>query len=232
MRTDDLQGAIWIPGDGKANPADLTHVAWPRARGNGGATAGGRRGGDRGAHGRQGPRQRRAHHAGRGAAARWLVNCGGQWARQFGRAGRRERAAVPGRALLHRHRPHRGRAPDAAGDARPRRLHLLQRGGWRPADGRLRTGGQALAAWTRSPASFQFQLLDEDWDQFEPLDDQRHPPHALPGDGARSRCCSTGPRASRPTATSSSAKRPSCAATTSAPASTRPASPTAAAPAN
>ena len=24
MRTDDLQGAIWIPGDGKANPADLT----------------------------------------------------------------------------------------------------------------------------------------------------------------------------------------------------------------
>ena len=23
MRTDDLQGAIWIPGDGKANPADL-----------------------------------------------------------------------------------------------------------------------------------------------------------------------------------------------------------------
>src|SRR4051794_5213211 len=24
MRTDDLQGALWIPGDGKANPADLT----------------------------------------------------------------------------------------------------------------------------------------------------------------------------------------------------------------
>ena len=24
LRTDDLQGAIWIPGDGKANPADLT----------------------------------------------------------------------------------------------------------------------------------------------------------------------------------------------------------------
>jgi glycine/D-amino acid oxidase-like deaminating enzyme len=23
MRTDDLQGAIWLPGDGKANPADL-----------------------------------------------------------------------------------------------------------------------------------------------------------------------------------------------------------------
>ena len=24
LRTDDLAGAIWIPGDGKANPADLT----------------------------------------------------------------------------------------------------------------------------------------------------------------------------------------------------------------
>ena len=24
MRTDDLQGAIWLPGDGKVNPADLT----------------------------------------------------------------------------------------------------------------------------------------------------------------------------------------------------------------
>ena len=24
LRTDDLQGGIWIPGDGKANPADLT----------------------------------------------------------------------------------------------------------------------------------------------------------------------------------------------------------------
>jgi 4-methylaminobutanoate oxidase (formaldehyde-forming) len=24
MRTDDLQGAVWLPGDGKANPADLT----------------------------------------------------------------------------------------------------------------------------------------------------------------------------------------------------------------
>ena len=23
MRTDDLQGALWLPGDGKANPADL-----------------------------------------------------------------------------------------------------------------------------------------------------------------------------------------------------------------
>ena len=26
MRTDDLVGAVWIPGDGKANPADITQA--------------------------------------------------------------------------------------------------------------------------------------------------------------------------------------------------------------
>ena len=46
--------------------------------------------------------------------------------------------------------------------------------------------------WKRRPdsrATFQFQLLDEDWDQFEIADDQRDPPHAVPRDRARSRCC-------------------------------------------
>jgi glycine/D-amino acid oxidase-like deaminating enzyme len=37
MRTDDLQGAIWIPGDGKANPADLCMSLAKGAR-NRGAT--------------------------------------------------------------------------------------------------------------------------------------------------------------------------------------------------
>jgi glycine/D-amino acid oxidase-like deaminating enzyme len=35
MRTDDLQGAIWIPGDGKANPADLTMSLAKGARNRG-----------------------------------------------------------------------------------------------------------------------------------------------------------------------------------------------------
>ena len=35
MRTDDLQGAIWIPGDGKANPADLCMSLAKGARNNG-----------------------------------------------------------------------------------------------------------------------------------------------------------------------------------------------------
>ena len=39
--------------------------------------------------------------------------------------------------------------------------------------------------WTVDPipSTFQFQLLDEDWDQFEPLDDGRDPTHAVPRDG-------------------------------------------------
>ncbi len=32
MRTDDLVGAIWLPGDGKANPTDLTAALAKGAR--------------------------------------------------------------------------------------------------------------------------------------------------------------------------------------------------------
>ena len=39
MRTDDLQGAIWIPGDGKANPADLCMSLAKGARQRGVTTA-------------------------------------------------------------------------------------------------------------------------------------------------------------------------------------------------
>src|SRR5260221_9758856 len=35
MRTDDLTGAVWIPGDGKANPTDLTQSLAKGARGGG-----------------------------------------------------------------------------------------------------------------------------------------------------------------------------------------------------
>ena len=35
LRTDDLQGALWIPGDGKANPADLAQSLAKGARNRG-----------------------------------------------------------------------------------------------------------------------------------------------------------------------------------------------------
>ena len=73
-----------------------------------------------------------------------VVNCAGQWAKADRRDGRRQRAAVLGRALLRRHRDHRRRAPGPADPARPRRLHLLQGRGRRPGDRRVRAGGQAV----------------------------------------------------------------------------------------
>jgi glycine/D-amino acid oxidase-like deaminating enzyme len=83
MRTDDLQGAIWIPGDGKANPADLCMSLAKGARNRGAIwSKAWRSPASRGAR----PRHRRAHArratcaarcwstapaSGRGSSARW-----------------------------------------------------------------------------------------------------------------------------------------------------------------
>src|SRR5438045_4344040 len=89
MRTDDLTGAVWIPGDGKANPTDLTQSLAKGAR-NGGATL---------FEGTTvtGLRRHNRHVAGltwatddaRGEIdCEIIVNCAGQWARELGaRAG-------------------------------------------------------------------------------------------------------------------------------------------------
>ena len=89
LRTDDLAGAIWIPGDGKANPADLCMSL----------AKGARRRGVRIVEGvevigvaaeTRGPRRMatgvRVRHEGEehDIACEIVVNCAGQWARQFG----------------------------------------------------------------------------------------------------------------------------------------------------
>ena len=81
MRTDDLQGAIWIPGDGKANPADLCMSLAKGAR-------------NRGVRMAEGVEVTGVlTEAGRVSGVRTtegdvrcavLINCAGQWARQFG----------------------------------------------------------------------------------------------------------------------------------------------------
>ena len=57
------------------------------------------------------------------------------------------------------------------------------------------------------PEPFEFRLLPDDWDQFQIL--MENALIRLPGlrDAPRSRASSTAPRASRPTTTSSSARR-------------------------
>src|SRR5438128_8152056 len=89
LRTDDLSGAVWIPGDGKANPTDLTQSLARGARMRGvkifeqtritGVLA------ERGAV--KGVRWQNADGEGE-VVCESLANCAGQWAREFGsRAG-------------------------------------------------------------------------------------------------------------------------------------------------
>ncbi|HWH82702.1 MAG TPA: FAD-dependent oxidoreductase [Burkholderiaceae bacterium] len=165
LRTDDLHGALWIPGDGKANPTDLTMSLAKGARQRGVKIVEGvevtgvlqRDGAVTGIRTAEG-----------NIACEILVNCAGQWARQFGRlAG----VNVPLYSAEHFY------VVTAPLDGVHPMLPVM-----RDPDGRVyykeEVGGLVMGGfepqakpWTMDPipASFQFQLLDEDWDQFEPL---------------------------------------------------------------
>ena len=114
IRIDDLAGAIWLPGDGRANPTDLTAALASGARDRGvtirRAHPGHRHPRCRGRSNRRPHRRRRRR--GRG---------GGQLRRPVGQAGRRDvrgdRAAALRRALLRGHRAGRRGAPGPAGAA-------------------------------------------------------------------------------------------------------------------
>ena len=171
MATDGVLGASWLPTDGYLDPV-AAHLRAGR---------------------RRAPRrlQRLTPHAGdrdrRGARARRaacstdrgdiecevVVNAGGMYAAEIGRAGRRARAdradgaRVPGHAAV----PGARRSPADA--ARPRPPHLLPRGGRRAGDGRLRARsrrrGRSTGAARRIPPDFNGRLLEEDWDRFEEI---------------------------------------------------------------
>ena len=165
MRTDDLQGAIWIPGDGKANPADLAMSLAKGAR-NGGVRIvegvevtgviieGGRAVGVRTAQG--------------DVRCEVVVNCGGQWARQFGRlAG----VNVPLYSAEHFYI-----VTGKIDGVHPMLPVMRDPDGfiyYKEEVGGLVMGGFEPKAkpWKVDPipSAFQFELLDEDWDQFEVL---------------------------------------------------------------
>jgi 4-methylaminobutanoate oxidase (formaldehyde-forming) len=169
LRTDDLAGAVWIPGDGKANPTDLTQSLARGAR-NGGAQI------------VEGVRVTGVDVADtRVAGIRWrsdddegmirceaIVNCAGQWAREFGLlAG----VNVPLCSAEHFYivtAPIAGVTPE---------LPVI-----RDPDGYLyykeEVGGLVMGGFepeakpwnvARIPDRFEFQLLPEDWDHFEIL---------------------------------------------------------------
>ncbi len=165
LRTDDLQGAIWIPGDGKANPADLTMSLAKGARNRGvkirenvevtGVLV------DNGAV--TGIRTTEGD-----VTCEVIVNCAGQWARQFGRlAG----VNVPLYSAEHFYI-----VTDVIAGVHPMLPVMRDPDGliyYKEEVGGLVMGGfePRAKAWKMDPipANFQFQLLDEDWDQFEIL---------------------------------------------------------------
>ena len=165
MRTDDLHGGIWLPGDGKANPADLCMSLAKGAR-NRGVTIhegievtgvvieGGAVVGVRTVQG--------------DIRCEVLVNCAGQWARQFGQlAG----VNVPLYSAEHFYI-----VTGKIDGVHPMLPVMRDPDGfiyYKEEVGGLLMGGFEPVAkpWTVDPipASFQFQLLGEDWEQFEPL---------------------------------------------------------------
>jgi glycine cleavage system aminomethyltransferase T/glycine/D-amino acid oxidase-like deaminating enzyme len=165
MRTDDLQGALWLPGDGKANPADLCMSLAKGARNRGVkvvehievtgvVTERGRVTGVRTAQG--------------DVQCEVLVNCGGQWARQFG--------ALAGVNVPLFSAEHFYVVTGKIDGVHPMLPVMRDPDGfiyYKEEVGGLVMGGFEPKAkpWKVDPipSTFQFQLLDEDWDQFEIL---------------------------------------------------------------
>ncbi|MFO1324074.1 MAG: FAD-dependent oxidoreductase [Burkholderiales bacterium] len=169
LRTDDLAGAVWIPGDGKANPTDLTQSLARGARTRGVAIL-------------EGVRVTGVSIVdGRVAGVEWksgeetgtircetLVNCGGQWAREFGR---KAGVNVPLYAAEHFYivtRQIAGVTPDLPVIRDPDGFIY-----YKEEVGGLVMGGFEPVAkpWNVQPIpdGFEFQLLPEDWNQFEIL---------------------------------------------------------------
>jgi len=179
MRTDDLEGAVWLPGDGKANPADLTLALAKGARNRGVRIYEGVRVTDAvrvDMGGRSSVRALNWHakDGSQGAiAADIVVLCGGQWSRALGR---QLGVAVPLFSCEHYYivtdrieGVHRDlpvmRDPDGYIYFKEEVGGLLM-GGFEP----------DATPWLQSaqhrggiPENFEFQLLPDNWDAFEIL---------------------------------------------------------------
>ena len=166
MQVDDLVGAIWLPGDGKANPTDLTNALAKGARMRGarvherirvtGITT------ERG-------RVTGVEYDGGTIEAEVVVNCAGQWAKQVGAmAG----VNVPLHSAEHFYvvtEPFDGVHPDLPVLRDPDGYTYFKE-----EVGGLVVGGFEPEAkpWVspdQIPYPFEFQLLEEDWDHFSIL---------------------------------------------------------------
>ncbi len=166
MAVDDLVGAIWLPGDGKANPTDLTSALAKGARMRGARVVEGVRVTDV------------LTRAGRVTGVRTdagdvetevVVNCAGQWAKAVGAlAG----VTVPLHSAEHFYvvtEPFEGVHPDLPVLRDPDGYTYFKE-----EVGGLVVGGFEPEAkpWVSPhelPHPFEFQLLEEDWDHFSVL---------------------------------------------------------------
>jgi 4-methylaminobutanoate oxidase (formaldehyde-forming) len=171
MRTDDLVGAVWLPGDGKANPADITQALAKGARTNGvrifektRVTAIDTKDGPRG------PRVTGVQTTDGPIAAEIVVNCGGQWARQVGRM---VGVTVPLYSCEHMY------IVTEKMEGVPRDLPVM-----RDPDGYIyfkeEVGGLLMGGfepqakpWEKDviPDDFEFGMFPDDWEQFQILMD-------------------------------------------------------------
>ncbi len=165
MRIDDLQGAMWIPGDGKANPADLCMSLAKGARLGGAKLVEGVE--VTGVLQSQG-RVTGVRTAQGDVACEIVINCAGQWARQFG--------ALAGVNVPLYSAEHFYIVTSRIEGVHPMLPVMRDPDGliyYKEEVGGLVMGGFEMQAkpWQVDPipSSFQFQLLNEDWEQFEPL---------------------------------------------------------------
>jgi heterotetrameric sarcosine oxidase gamma subunit len=162
----DLQGAIWLPADGRANPVDLTAALARGARKRGAAirervrvtSIAQRDGRVRGVRTDQGD-----------VEAEVVVNCAGQWAKQVG--------ALAGVTVPLHSAEHFYVVTDQIDGVHPDLPVLRDPDGYtyfKEEVGGLVVGGFEPQAkpWgspDELPYPFEFQLLDEDWDHFSVL---------------------------------------------------------------
>ncbi len=173
MATADLVGALWLPGDGRANPTDLT-MALARGARMGGAAIRERTRvtglvvADSGQHQRQ-PAVTAIQTDQGDVEAEIVINCAGQWAKHIG--------AMAGVTVPLHSAEHFYVVTEQVDGVRPNLPVLRDPDGYtyiKEEVGGLLVGGFEPAAkpWVapdQLPYPFEFQLLDEDWEHFAVL---------------------------------------------------------------
>src|SRR4051794_29647688 len=187
MQVDDLLGAIWLPGDGKVNPADLTQSLARGARLGGARVAEGVRVTGVDLHGGStGPRVTGVRTDAGHVECEVVVNCAGQWAKALGDL---SGVTVPLHSAEHFYV-----VTEAVPGADPDLPIMRDPDGWtyfKEEVGGLVVGGfEPDAKPWRSPSDlphpFEFQLLEEDWEHFAPVMEQAvHRVPALADTGIR-----------------------------------------------